>query len=223
MVALLGFYLLFLPKQQSKMNNIYNINPYISRITTTFNKQTQEVITHFGELNNQQINWKVGDTSWSIAQHLHHLVKVNKAYISIINDYHEDKLEQNTLTQLPLIPYLTGRYAIRLMRDRHLPLKSPKKFEPSKAEIPPMIVHTFAETQNELLNALQMVQTKGQHTKVNILAPYSSKITYSLRDAIVIIRYHADRHITVIKNIKNHPNFPKVQAIKAENNKELTK
>ena len=47
-------------------------------------KLTNQFLQEFSSLNEEELNWKPDPESWSVAQHLDHLIVINQTYFPII-------------------------------------------------------------------------------------------------------------------------------------------
>lgn len=57
----------------------------IDHVTQSFKKE-------FGNLSDEQLNWKPASDSWSIAQIIDHLITINSSYFHTIKNVHTRKL-----------------------------------------------------------------------------------------------------------------------------------
>jgi hypothetical protein len=81
-------------------------------------------------------------------------------------------------------------------------------FEPSKSEIPSDIARVFLN-ENERFKDLIRNLDKLNLEKTMMSSPVSNMIVYSLKDALIILANHEERHFNQAMNVMNQPAFPK--------------
>jgi hypothetical protein len=52
--------------------------------TSTLGDISRQILTEFGSLSSEQLNWKPNPNTWSIAQNLDHLIVVNETYYLVL-------------------------------------------------------------------------------------------------------------------------------------------
>ncbi len=186
------------------MQNAY-INEYLNRIEAV----SQQVQTTFGPMNAAQLNWKPAAEKWSIAQCLHHLITLNKSYFPFFVKLEADTFENNLWEKIS--PF-SGYFGNMLKKSMISPsakrsMKTPVVWRPSQSELPDTIVADFLTHQNELLNLLRAIG-QHNHASITISSPASSLFTYSLKDAVIIIATHEERHLRQAQGVQAMPGFP---------------
>ena len=62
---------------------------------------SDEFQTLFGQLNQDQLNWKANAETWSIAQNIDHIIRINESYYPLIEDLKAGKREKPLLARIP--------------------------------------------------------------------------------------------------------------------------
>src|SRR5262245_35278275 len=71
--------------------------------------------TLFGDLNDQQLNWKPDTASWSVAQCLDHLVSINREYFPTFDRILKGEYRQALLHRVPVLPGIFGRLMVKTL------------------------------------------------------------------------------------------------------------
>jgi uncharacterized protein with HEPN domain len=173
----------------------------IKHWTQQIDLTTQEFIEHFNGLSVEELNWKPGPKSWSIAQHIHHLIVINQTYYPIV------KSVRNGTYQLPWIG--KWRFMVDLfgrLIHKYVKPESKTKVETFKAALPSTstidadIINRFEQHQAELKTFIQS-NIDLLDTNTVISSPANKNIVYTLKSAFDIIVSHECRHLDHAKNI----------------------
>src|SRR5262245_57737017 len=136
--------------------------------------------TLFSQLNSQQLNWKPAADSWSVAQCIEHLIKINREYFPVFDRIVRGEGRRSLLHNLPFLPAVFGRLIIQaLSPNSHQKLKAPAVARPSSSSIDPQIVERFVAHQRELLAKMRSLE-KRDPAEIIITSPLASVVVYSL-------------------------------------------
>jgi uncharacterized damage-inducible protein DinB len=165
-------------------------------------KLTQEFKNEFEGLSLDQLNFKPNAKTWSIAQIMDHIIRVNETYYPILRNLFEGKFV------LPLI----GRWGwastffgnlihnsvepLRKKKARTLPL-----WEPSSSAVDVAILTRFQQHQEDLVQHIKMCAPLIEKGIV-IHSPASKVIVYKLDKAFDIIVTHERRHFNQAMEVK---------------------
>jgi hypothetical protein len=188
-----------------------------SELIEDLNKVTNENIEFakkkLAYLNENQLNWKPNDRSWSIAEVLAHL----NAYSSFYHPAFIKKTE-NTKFRKPTENFISsplGRSAWKSMKLGRLKnikrkFKAPQSYNPtiSAKWLEGNVLESFLTNQDELISIFE------KSKEINIRkakSPISLSKIIKLRmgDAFMFVVYHNERHIQQIKNLLQLQDFPK--------------
>jgi hypothetical protein len=167
-------------------------------------KLTQTFQREFGELNEAQLNWKPNPNTWSIAQNLDHLIKVNQTYFPVLEALRRDQYRTPLLGRIGLAVRFFGKMILQAVEPtRRRRMKTMALWEPSASTLPGDLLKQFGRHQEELVSqiaASQDLVRKG----VIIASPASQAIVYKLETAFDIIVSHEERHLAQAREIRAH-------------------
>jgi hypothetical protein len=170
---------------------------------------SNETLGSFGELSEQQLNWKPGEEQWSVAECFDHLVTANKAYFPTFAKVLSGEKNNNFWERLPWLPSVWGKLVLKAVAPQTTrKRKNPKIFNPSNSKVDEGIIRIFVGQQNDLLRYMEATQDMDLQ-KITISSPVSNLITYSLLDAYRIIVNHEKRHLLQALRVLETNGFPK--------------
>jgi len=161
----------------------------------------------FGGLSTEQLNWKPGEKSWSVAQCLEHLILTNEQF------YPEfDKLaagsRKNTFWQnySPLTGFF-GRFLIKAVTEDSKKAKAPSKSIVPPSDLPANIVEKFEKNIAEVNEKIQEC-AGADRQKTVVTSPFLAVMTYKMDDACTVLVEHTKRHIRQAKRVMAADGFP---------------
>jgi hypothetical protein len=167
---------------------------------------TMSFKSSFEAVDADQLNWKANPESWSIAQNLDHLIKINSSYFPAF-----EKIKEGTL-KIPFLcrsEFLQSRFGDMILKSV-LPenLKKTKTFpiwEASQSELPAGILQEFTEHHVDFVNKISELE-EVVTDKTSINSPANKYIAYKFNKMLDIIIAHEQRHLKqaleVLKMIK---------------------
>lgn len=161
----------------------------------------------FGALTVDQLNWKPGEKSWSVAQCLDHLILTNQQF------YPEfDKLaaggRKNTFWQnySPFTGFF-GRFLIRAVSEDSKKAKAPSNKIVPPSDLPADIVEKFEKSTSEVTEKVTAC-AGADRDKTVVTSPFLAVMTYKLDDAYTVLVEHTKRHIRQAKRVMAADGFP---------------
>jgi len=165
---------------------------------------------HLGE---NQITWRPTNESWSIQEILSHLNSYSTYYHQVFIEKIQNTKYKNIKEHF--VPSPLGRSAWRSMKLGRLnnikrKFRAPKNLNPTLSPelIDQIAVANFIKNQEELITILDNAENVNLK-KVKVPISISKIVRLRLGDALMFVIYHNERHIQQVKNILEHPNFPK--------------
>lgn len=187
-------------KEQSKQ---------ISNLIAEGEAVTTAALETFGELSNQQLNWKPGPDRWSVGQCFDHVIITNMPYIGLIESILRRDRKSSLIEALPLLPSVWGKLLKHFVDPANAKKsKAPPSFQTDASVVDPNIIRLFADQQRRLLPLMN--DTEGLNLEGTIVtSPAATFITYSLMDAYTIVILHERRHFNQAKRVTEMTMFPK--------------
>lgn len=151
------------------------------------------------QLNDQQLNFRLNDNSWSILECIEHLNRYNQYYVAQI----ECKLKITADNNIDIYKSgLLGNYFANSMlpKDKLNKMKTFQKMNPIHSKLNRHIMTDFIDYNKQLLNLLESSYKKDIN-KIKIPITISKWIKIRLGDTFRFVINHNIRHIHQIKNI----------------------
>ncbi len=156
----------------------------------------------FGGLTEEELNWKPTNETWSIAQHLHHLIVINSSYFPIIEALEKMELKIPFYLRIPSLVRWMGNLIYNSVKpEQTKKIKTFPIWEPSTSTISGDIVARFEAHQQSLKEQIQYAEGLLQKGSL-IHSPAHNKIVYTLERAFDIIVAHEMRHFNHAKEVR---------------------
>jgi hypothetical protein len=161
-------------------------------------------------LNEEQLNWKILPSRWSVAQCLHHLIVTNAKYFETFDQILNKGYRP---TSWERVSPFTAWWGKQLLKSTEafaaVKLRAPKVFAPSNGVIETDIATQFLEHQDHLIRYFEQLHAITKRKNITITSPASSIVTLNLRTSMRAIVQHEQRHINQANNVLHHAHFPK--------------
>ncbi|PSL07392.1 DinB family protein [Cecembia rubra] len=169
-------------------------------------KLSEEIREVFGGLDNKILFTKPDSKSWSIAENLDHLIKVNSSYFPIFRQLIDQTFVGAFIGKFKFFTKLFGNMIYTSVSDggkkkiRTFPLWEPRINEGEND-----IIEKFLDHQEELKNWIKELEPYIEKETI-IHSPANKLIVYSLPQAMDIVIAHEKRHLNqalaVLEKIK---------------------
>ena len=164
---------------------------------------------YFGGLSADQLNWKPGEKSWSIAQCFDHLITTHSLYFPLFERLAVGGYKPGLWEKISPLSGFFGRFLIKSMRPENpKKMKTTAKAEPSKSEIGHDIIERYAEHQRQMIEHLKRVPAEIDPARTIVTSPLLGVVTYSLDDTYMILAVHSQRHLGQAKRVMEVAGFP---------------
>ena len=168
--------------------------------TEEIDQTTAAFQVQFNALTFEQLNWKPDSKTWSIAQNLDHLIRINESYFPIFELLKTGTYKTPLLSKIGFLVTFFGKFILKSVNpNRRKKMKTFRIWEPSQSEVP-NILERFQAHQSQLkaqINSLQHWVDQGSV----IHSPASATIVYKLEAAFDIIVSHEKRHLEQAKEV----------------------
>lgn len=167
----------------------------------TIDKLTSHFVQEFSSLNEEELNWKPDPSSWSIAQHLDHLIVINHTYFPIIAALKARQYHLPFWGKFGFLVDFFGSVVLNAVKP-----EQPKKtktfpiWEPASSTISSDILERFKAHQAELKHQIVSSEELLKNGTV-ISSPANRMIVYRLETAFDIIVVHEERHLEHAKAV----------------------
>jgi len=195
------------------MENNQIKHPFLKGIYQELLELRANVKNSFSSLSEEQLNWKVDEKSWSIAECMKHLMITGKAYRKKYEEMMEKKNTKKQEENEIYRPTFFGKVMLSFVNpESKRKISTPKAFNP-KFKTSNLSKEVLEKYQNSLEILGEEIKTahikKQSLNKVKIKTPISSLISFSLGDYFEIHLRHNQRHITQAQRVMQNKDFPK--------------
>lgn len=160
-------------------------------------------------LSEDQLNWQPAPCKWSIAQCLDHLIVTNEKYLPAFESILVGSYTHSFWQRINPFTKKMGLWLVKNISEvPERRFKAPKTFAPDNKRYTASILRDFISHQQKLIPlfaALKKLKTR----EIVISSPVSSLITLRLKEALMLIVQHEQRHINQANNVLHHSLFPK--------------
>ncbi len=169
---------------------------------------SDEVVSTFAGLSEEQFNWKHSPEVWSVGQCLDHLVVTNRKEMTAMEKAVKGEHTATFWEKLPWLPGFVGGFLIKAVDPANVKKnKAPAVFAPAESDFSKSVLDDYAAVSKEI--ATQMRAAQGMDTaKMIITSPVAIVATYSLADAFKIVVLHDRRHFEQAKRLMDMAMFP---------------
>lgn len=165
-----------------------------SKWTSQLDKNTHLFRDKFGKLDAKTLNFKPNPQTWSIAQNVEHIIKVNASYYNVIDAIRNGTYTTPMIAKIPLLPRLIGKIILKgVQPDRRRKVKTFPIWEPTESEISADVIERFSRDQDKLKSLISSSRDLLNSGMV-ISSPAHRQVVYPLSTAFDIILAHEQRH-----------------------------
>lgn len=179
----------------------------INSVISELKKSGEDASETFGALTGEQLNWKPGEKSWSIAQCLDHLILTNEQFYPEFDKLAAGTRQNSFWENYSPFTGFFGRFLIKAVTEDSKKAKAPSKSIVPPSDLPADIVESFAAhiaKVNEKITAC----AEADREKTVVTSPFISIMTYKLDDAYSVLVEHTKRHIRQAKRVMAADGFP---------------
>ncbi|MDR5589609.1 DinB family protein [Christiangramia sp. SM2212] len=159
----------------------------IDRLTGMF-------LNSFSPLSEDDLNWKPGPETWSIAENMEHLIILNESYFPGFERLNRGNYDLPFIARFGFVVKFFGNLILKSVNpDRNKKMKTFPLWQPSKSNFSKEILNRFETHQNKLKEEILSTE---HHIKENavISSPANKNIVYKLETAFEILISHEKRH-----------------------------
>jgi len=179
----------------------------IGSIVSDMNAVAEDAKATFATLSNEQLNWKPGEKSWSVAQCLDHIIKTNEQFYPEFAKLVSGTRKNSFWQSISPFTGWGGRFLIKAVSEDSKKAKAPSKSIIPPSDIEAGIVDRFAVHIAEVNKKVEAV-ADADRKKTVVTSPFLAVFTYSLDDAYTVLVEHSKRHIRQAKRVMDAEGFP---------------
>ncbi len=167
------------------------MNNWSSRIDIS----TKGFLEAFGSLTTEELNWKPDSNTWSIAQNIDHIITINNTFFPVVDSIRSETYSIPFWGKMGFVVSFFGKMLLKSVQPKtKTKAKTFAIWEPSKSNIPDVILQRFADHQEALKSLIESSQDLIAKGTV-ISSPASRSVVYKLESAFEIIVVHETRHL----------------------------
>lgn len=162
---------------------------------------TEDFREEFGELTEEQLNWKPNPGTWSVAQNIDHLILINESYFPVIELIRNNTYRTPWTAKIGWLTRLFGKMVLSSVNpDRRRKIKTFPIWEPTESHISADIMDRFEQHQTNFRHLLESCTDLLEKGTV-ISSPANRNLVYRLETAFDIIVLHEQRHFIQAKEV----------------------
>lgn len=160
------------------------------------------------DLDEEQLNWRPDERSWSIAQCIDHLNVTNRVYLVPIRHAIEEARRKGVVRKGPIHPGFFGRWFVATLEPppkRKLP--APRKIVPAVRKGKAELIEEWRRAQADLATLLREaagIDLNG----TRFVNPFISVIRFSVGTGFQVIAAHERRHLWQAGQVRGRDGFP---------------
>jgi hypothetical protein len=168
---------------------------------------TESFVAEFGNLSEEDLNWKPSLKIWSIAQNIDHLMVINKTYYPVIQSVRNNTYVLPWIGKIRFMVNFMGKTILGSVQpDRRKKMKTFPLWEPASSTFGRDILDKFKSHQESLKALISDCQDLVDKGTV-ISSPANKNIVYKLEIAFEIIITHERRHLEQARELLKLKSF----------------
>lgn len=157
----------------------------------------------FGGLSVNELNWKNNEGSWSVAQVIEHLIRINESYYPILDQLSAGTYRTPWVAGIGFYARFMGNFLEKSLEpERKRKIRTFPLWEPSTSNIDGDIVGRFVSHHDALIKKLQANRQLFGKGKV-ISSPANKYVVYPLDKVVDILIVHEKRHYNQALEVKS--------------------
>jgi hypothetical protein len=166
---------------------------------------TEEVLD---DLSEEQLAWRPGPASWSIAQCLDHLAKGDRLYVDAMQPAVAAARRRGSRRRGLIRPGLPSRWFVRSLDA------PPRRKFAAPAKIVPTLDKTGRQAADELRHEHARVQALLREAaeldlnRTRFINPFIPLLRFTLGTGFMVLAAHERRHLWQATRLRQHPGFP---------------
>jgi len=161
----------------------------------------------FSQLGARPLNWRPGETRWSVAQCFEHLLTAN-GLLLVAARHAVSNPPSSVWQRVPLAPAIFGQLMIRSQSPTSTgKYNAPATARPTASEISRDIIDRFVAQQCDAAAWMRTLE-QGRAARCIMISPFVRFLTYSVLDGCRLLVAHDRRHFEQARRVMQSPGFP---------------
>ncbi len=184
--------------------------PDLNLVSKQLEMVAVDAVTVFGGLSVEQLNWKLSENDWSVAQCFDHLIVTHSLYFGECEKVSTSGYRPTFWQKVSPLSGFFGRFLINRLDPKNTKkMKTMGKAVPSASAIGGDIIERFVEHQHQMIQAVQRFPTTLDLEKTIVTSPLLGFVTYSLADTLTFLPMHCRRHSDQAQRVVDTEGFLK--------------
>jgi hypothetical protein len=179
----------------------------LAEVAAEFDATARDAFVVFGRLNERQLNWRPGQTRWSVAQCFDHLLNADREMFRAIETAMDRSVPRTVWQRLPVLPRVFGTMMVKSQSpDVRRKYTAPRHIQPASSAIDADIIERFVVYQQGATTRVRSL-VEDDAARVIMVSPFVSFVTYSVLDGCRLIVAHQRRHFEQARRVTGEPAF----------------
>lgn len=184
------------------------MNSTINELISSLEGSSTRAKNTFGELTQNQFNWKPTADKWSVAECISHLQTANETYFPMLEEIAAGTYTPSFWQKISPFSGFFGRMLLKSVSpETKKKVKTATIFKPAASRYTKRLIDDFHSSNEQLISYMRKI--KDDDLSMIIASPVNVLITYSLDHSLKIMTYHEVRHLNQADNVMKMDNFPK--------------
>ncbi len=179
----------------------------IRSIQTQMTEAATDAAAEFGGLTVEQLNWKLSEKGWSVAQCLDHIIKTNHEFDAEFAKLASGTRKNSFWENISPLSGWGGRLLVNAVSEDSKKAKAPSKRIVPPSDLSGDIVQRFVEHIRDVNKQVEAC-AGADREKTIVTSPFLFIFTYKLDDAFTVLVEHTKRHIRQAKRVMEAEGFP---------------
>jgi uncharacterized damage-inducible protein DinB len=184
------------------------MNGQLENLTSELQKISEDAQSKFGNLSDEQINWRPSAEGWSVGQCFEHLIKTNKLFYGELDKIAGGTRKNSFWESWSPLTSFGGKFLIKSLKSDARKFKAPTAAIVPPSEIEAGIIEEFSKHQAEVIEKIKRTESVDWRKTV-ITSPFMKVMTYSFADGLQVVVEHEKRHLRQAERVLQADDFPK--------------
>ncbi|MBW8879448.1 MAG: DinB family protein [Acidobacteria bacterium] len=180
----------------------------LAKLRQGLEESDREARILLAELDDERLNWRPDESSWSVAQCLDHLNVANRVYLDPMRQALEAARSRGEIRRGPIHPGALERWFVRTLEPpprRKFP--APRKIVPAQRKTRDEVAGEWSRVQAELADLLREAAPFDLNA-ARFRNPLFPLVRFGVGTGFLVMDAHERRHLWQARQVRNNPRFP---------------